>query len=129
MKLTAVFERERDRWCVTIPEVPGCVSEGRSLAEARRNIREALSTCVDVFPDADALARRAEILEDIRLPSPTLELVARVRRARAQADELAEQAQRATATAARRLTSKGLSLRDVADLLGISHQRVKQLAG
>jgi hypothetical protein len=36
-------------------------------------------------------------------------------------------AQAATRAAALALTKKGLSLRDTADLLGLSHQRVQQI--
>lgn len=42
---TAVFvpeEGQRDVWNVVVPALPGCLSFGESLTEARYNIREAL---------------------------------------------------------------------------------------
>ncbi len=128
-KLTAVFEHEDKWWCVSIPEVSGCQSAGRSLGEARRNIREALATCVDVFGDeADAVAKSAVILEEIRLPARAKRVLAKARKEREAAAAQASRAQTATVSAARELGDEGLSLRDVGELLGLSHERVKQLS-
>jgi hypothetical protein len=114
---------------VSLPAVPGCRSEGRSITEARRNIREALATCADVFDDADQVARDAEILEEIRLPRGARKLIDQAHREREAAARQATRAREVTSDAARRLTSEvGLSLRDAGELLGLSHQRVKQLA-
>jgi predicted RNase H-like HicB family nuclease len=41
--LNVVFEPDGGAWHVHVPAVPGCRSHGRSLSEARRNIREALA--------------------------------------------------------------------------------------
>ncbi len=42
-------------WVATVPALPGCISQGRSKDEARRNIREAIGLHVDEFgSDADA---------------------------------------------------------------------------
>lgn len=41
--LKVVFEPDGGAWHVHVPAVPGCRSHGRSLSEARRNLREALA--------------------------------------------------------------------------------------
>ncbi|MDZ7732497.1 MAG: hypothetical protein U5R31_04730 [Acidimicrobiia bacterium] len=46
---------------------------------------------------------------------------------REEAERAAEAAAQATIEAVRSLTDQGLSRRDIADLLGISYQRVQQL--
>lgn len=112
-------------WIVTVPEVPGCLTQGRSLAEGRRRIREALALFVD-----EAAAARAELVDDIRLPARTSAVVRKVASARGQLDKVQAEAMKATAAAATLLTRKfGLSVRDAAELLGVSYQRIQQLAG
>ena len=39
---------EGGMWVAEIPEVPGCVSQGTTRAEALTNIREALTLCLEV---------------------------------------------------------------------------------
>jgi DNA-directed RNA polymerase specialized sigma24 family protein len=66
---------------------------------------------------------------DYRTGDPELDATAlEVRRLRRQADELAAAAATArTGQAAAQLAARGLSVRDIAALLGISPQRVSQL--
>ena len=44
MKYRIVFEQDEDGvFVVTCPSLPGCVSQGRTRAEAQANIREAIT--------------------------------------------------------------------------------------
>jgi len=44
MRFKVHLEEDEDgRWVATVPALPGCVSQGRTATEARRNIREAIS--------------------------------------------------------------------------------------
>jgi hypothetical protein len=62
------------------------------------------------------------------LPAGAKRELERAIAARKDADERASKAQAEAARAAKTLTSRlGLSLRDAGDLLGLSHERVKQL--
>jgi len=48
MKYTVVFEQEPDGgYVVTVPALPGCVSQGDTHAEALANIREAILAYVE----------------------------------------------------------------------------------
>jgi regulator of protease activity HflC (stomatin/prohibitin superfamily) len=109
--------------------VPGCRTWGRSLGAARRHIREALATCVDVFgKDADRIAATADLIEDVQLPAAAKRLLQRAVAARRDAEDQAVKAQAEAIKAAKALTAKlGLSLRDAGELLGLSHERIKQL--
>ena len=103
-----------------VPDVPGCHSYGRTIAQARERIREALGLFVDN-------ANTAEIEDDIRLPkSLSLHLkVARELREKVTNDQRRMiAAQRRAVFAIRRLK---LGHRDAGQLLGVSFQRVHQL--
>jgi predicted RNase H-like HicB family nuclease len=56
---------EPSRWNATIPTVPGCLSWGPTLDEARANVREALAACLvaEHGLDALAIADDAELVE------------------------------------------------------------------
>jgi hypothetical protein len=122
-----VFEPDGSGWHVYIPDVPGCRSHGRSIADGRRNIREALATCDDVLPHAAQVARHAELVEDIRVASNLRKAVQRALATRQELEVKEEQAARAMARGAKALRRAGLSLRDAGELLHVSHQRIKQL--
>jgi predicted RNase H-like HicB family nuclease len=126
-RYTVQFDKDADSgwWVVTVPEIPGCLTQGRSLAEGRRRIREALALFID-----EKLAATVDLVDDVRLPRSTGAVVKQAATVRAQLDELQAEAIKATSAAAKLLVRKsGLSVRDAADLLGVSHQRIQQLAG
>jgi predicted RNase H-like HicB family nuclease len=44
----ATFERDADGWWVaSVPSVPGCHTQGRTLAQARERLKEALAVSVE----------------------------------------------------------------------------------
>jgi predicted RNase H-like HicB family nuclease len=117
----AVYERDAgsDAWLVQIKGLAGCQTYGRSLHEAAKRIREALALWLDRDP--------AELMITDELPKDLEAMSRQVARSRADAEKAGTRAQEATTAAVRRLTEMGLSRRDAAELLGISHQRVQQL--
>jgi predicted RNase H-like HicB family nuclease len=53
MRYTVVLEKEADDgYVVTVPVLPGCVSQGDSRAEALENIREAIAIYLEDCRDA-----------------------------------------------------------------------------
>ena len=50
---TAIFESDKKAggFTVTIPSLPGCISEGDSFEEALQNIQEAASLYIEVMKD------------------------------------------------------------------------------
>lgn len=119
---TVRYERDETGWWVaTVREVRGCHTQGRSIGQARRRIREALGLFVK---DSE----RAKLIDDIALPARARTLLNRVRATRKRAESEAANLQASTTEAARVLTNDlGVSVRDAGELLGLSHQRVQQL--
>lgn len=123
MTYRVVLERdESGSWIARIPSVPGCHSHGRSLVEARRRVREALSLWIEDFDST-------ELVDDVRLPRDALAAVRRSSRSRVRLAEARSDATTAAADAVTRLVGElGLGVRDAAYLLGVSFQRVQQVA-
>ena len=104
-------------WLVNVVGEPGAHTYGRSLAEAKRHAIEVVALWFDLEPDA------FNIEWDIRLG----ELATPVKRARTAMAHAEEDRQRRD-EAVRALTNAGVSYRDVGELLGLSYQRVAQIA-
>ena len=117
----AVYEQDADEnvWLVHIKGVDGCQTYGRTIRQAESRIREALAAWLDQEPET--LVITSEMPRDIAV------LASSVSRARYDAERAGSNAQASTLKAVKELTDMGLSRRDAADLLGISHQRVQQL--
>jgi predicted RNase H-like HicB family nuclease len=41
-RYTAIFEQADNNWAAYVPDLPGCISTGKTLEETERNIREAI---------------------------------------------------------------------------------------
>jgi len=121
--LTAVFERDDDGyWLVELKEEPRVHTYGRTLAKAREHIVDATALWFEVAHE------NLNLVEDVRLPAPVKATLELARKEREHAQAAQEAAAGATREAARALVKDGrLSVRDAADVLGLSHQRVQQL--
>jgi predicted RNase H-like HicB family nuclease len=117
----AVYERDRgsDAWLVHIKTVPACHTYGRTLRQAEARIREALAAWLDRDPDGLEIASE--------WPAELEDVATKVSQARRDAVTSARAAGATTERAAKQLDRMGLSRRDTAEILGISHQRVQQL--
>lgn len=63
--LKVVLEPSDDGgFTVTVPALPGCISEGDSKAEALRNIREAIQLYLEDVP-ADSVHSERAVIEEI----------------------------------------------------------------
>ena len=49
MRFNVTIDRDEDgAWIVECPSIPGCISQGRTKAEAMKNIHKAIKLCLAV---------------------------------------------------------------------------------
>lgn len=118
------YDEDAGAWSGELAEMPQVHTHGRSIQQVRNRIREALWVWTDDKRHADG----AEFVDDVRLPSDVKKALRAAQKRREAASKAEAEAAEAMQDAALRLTRDGrLSVRDAAELLGISHQRVQQL--
>jgi predicted RNase H-like HicB family nuclease len=67
-KYAVIFEQAEANWAAYVPDLPGCVTTGRTFEETERNIREAISGHIQTLqefgepvPEATSVAKEVEI--------------------------------------------------------------------
>ena len=65
-RLTAVFEQDGEWWVGSVEELPGALTQGRTLDEARENLREAVLLVIEA--NREVARRRAAGRDVIREP-------------------------------------------------------------
>ena len=64
MKLQVVLEpSEEGGFTVTVPALPGCISEGDTREDALRNIEDAIKLYLEPIDDDQSFGPNAEILQ------------------------------------------------------------------
>jgi predicted RNase H-like HicB family nuclease len=118
---TVTYERDdKGFWVARVKGVAGCHTQGRTIAQARDRIREALA----LF---DEHADEARLEDNVRLPVDVNRLVSAQRSARSKRAAMEARLSDLNVKAARALTRQvGLSLRDAGELLGASQESVRQ---
>jgi len=111
-------------WEVEIAEIPEVHTFGRTLEKAEEHVRDALALWLQV-PEKDLRLRH-----EYDLDAAVMENVMASIEERNRVSEATDRAARLTQEAARKLTGElGLSMRDTARVLQLSHQRVSQILG
>lgn len=74
LKYTAIFEAAPEGgYVVTVPALPGCMTQGDTFEEATENIREVIELCLSVLKeDGDDIPEESEerIVATVRAPMP-----------------------------------------------------------
>lgn len=108
-------------WVVTVPDVPGAITQSRRLEQVSTDAAEVIEIQTGHAVDPAAL--------DIHpcLPGEAGDIAAEARRLRAEASALTERAGERTRDAVTVLHRRGFPLRDIGSLIGITHQRAQQI--
>lgn len=70
MELTVLLDRDEDGvWVVECPELPGCISQGKTREEAIENIKDAIKLGLEVRAERGMPltieAQQAEVIADV----------------------------------------------------------------
>ncbi len=117
--VTAHVTRSNGWWAISVPEIPGLFTQTKRLDQVERMVLDAASLLnkdishVEVVPvlDEDAQIMLRELGET-----------------RAKAEALQKESSDMTKKAIRLFQAEGLTLRDIASLIGLSPQRVSVIA-
>lgn len=136
---TADVEWADGQWQASVQELPGAHTYARTISALHKRLREVIVLMAD-RPDTElehglgfTVALNAitppGAPEDgtERFGSPEL-AIQRARAARQRVAEVEAEAEHVTQTAVLRAQDAGISFRDTGALLGLSHQRVQQIA-
>lgn len=117
--VTACVTRSEGWWAISVEEIPGLFTQARRLDQVANMVRDAASLlgvevdAVEVLPVLDSDSQR--MLEELEA-------------ARREAEEKRRISSSLTRQIIRRFREEGLTLRDIASLVGLSQQRVAVLS-
>lgn len=117
--VTARVTRSEGWWAISVEEIPGLFTQARRLDQVANMVRDAASLlgvevdAVEVLPVLDSDSQR--MLEELEA-------------ARREAEEKRRISSSLTRQIIRRFREEGLTLRDIASLVGLSQQRVAVLS-
>lgn len=121
MKVTAHASRVGRWWAVEVPEVEGLFTQARRLDQVPAMVADAAALLLGCDPDDVDVAVVATLLPGRQ------DRVEHVRALQRRATQLQAEAAEASRSLIGELRDEGLTVRDVAQLVGVSPQRVSQL--
>ena len=116
-----LLSEENGVWLIEAIDLQGVRSFGRTVASAVENIREAIAAAEDLdqWGDLDLVITVGNDAAAAALN--------RLREARRHEESASAERQKAVTAAIFALRQEGMSYRDIAAVIGVSHQRVAQL--
>lgn len=121
MEIKAKFERQGDAWRVEVPELDNFVTTAKRLDKATEQIKD--------LAQAATGEDRCDIIVKVEAIMPGI--ICDIEAAKAKSNEalrLQEEASNEIRDVVSRMRDEGLTMRDIAVLLGVTPQRVAQLA-
>jgi predicted RNase H-like HicB family nuclease len=116
-----VYRRStKGEWVASVEGVRRCRGRGRTLRQARQQLRLALA---QVMEDAYQI----DFVEDVRLPTPARRLIVQHWAARRRLEKEQVRADEAARAALRALLGLELSAKDAGDLLGLPPLKLQKL--
>ena len=68
-KYAVIFEQAESNWAAYVPDLPGCITTGKTLEETERNIREAIQGHLQTLRDfGESPPRPTSLAKEIEIP-------------------------------------------------------------
>jgi predicted RNase H-like HicB family nuclease len=68
-RYTAIFEQAENNWAAYVPDLPGCITTGKTLEETVRNIREAIQGHLQTLREfGEPVPRPTSLAREIEIP-------------------------------------------------------------
>ena len=68
VRYAVIFEKAQNNWAAYVPDLPGCITTGKTLEETERNIRQAIEGHLQTMrefgepiPEPTSLAKEVEV--------------------------------------------------------------------
>lgn len=118
-KVTAIAQRSEGWWAIEVPEIPGLFTQTRRLDQVDKMVRDAAKMLDYEIDEIDIRPKLSE--EDERMLKELLD-------ARSEANEAREKASHLTRQTIDVFRKKGMTVRDIAGMIGVTPQRVSSLS-
>jgi predicted RNase H-like HicB family nuclease len=68
-KYAVIFEQAENNWAAYVPDLPGCITTGKTLEETVRKIREAIQGHLRTLQEfGDPIPRLTSLAKEIEIP-------------------------------------------------------------
>jgi predicted RNase H-like HicB family nuclease len=68
VKYTVIFERAEHNWAAYVPDLPGCISTGKTLEATENNIREAIEGHLQVLREfGEPVPQPVSVAKDVEV--------------------------------------------------------------
>lgn len=114
--------RSGDWWAISVPDLRGVFSQTKRLNRVEATAREAIAMMLDIEE-----SEVGNIDVQVQPPQEVAGLLDELHHSVSVAEEASATAARARREAAKLLRDAGFPMRDIGQLLGVSHQRVSQI--
>ncbi len=70
-RYAVIFEQAEHNWAAYVPDLPGCITTGKTLEETERNIQEAVRGHIEVLREfGEPVPPPTSVAKEIELPTP-----------------------------------------------------------
>jgi predicted RNase H-like HicB family nuclease len=70
LKYAVIFERAESNWAAYVPDLPGCITTGKTLEETRSNIQEAIKGHLETMREfGEAIPEPTSVAGEVEIPA------------------------------------------------------------